>query len=164
MEYNSVLFLGANNLVGIGTTNPQAKLDVNGSFKAQSADISGDFSVNALSAQSADIAGLIEAQKMRIEETLCANKVSVSNPSCWPDYVFEKNYHLLPLAELEQYIKQNSHLPEIPSAKEVIENGVDLGDMQSKLLLKIEELTLYILQQNKQITDLQEQMNELKNQ
>jgi len=66
------------------------------------------------------------------------------------------------LPELEQYIKQNHHLPEIPSAKEVQENGINLGDMQGKLLLKIEELTLYILQQEKKMTDLQNQIDELK--
>ena len=66
------------------------------------------------------------------------------------------------MPELEQYIKQNHHLPEIPSAKEVQENGINLGDMQGKLLLKIEELTLYILQQEKKMTDLQNQIDELK--
>ena len=69
--------------------------------------------------------------------------------------MFEEEYKLLPLVEVEQYIKQNSRLPNIPSAKEVEENGVNLGEMQSKLLLKIEELTLYIL-------DLQKQIDELK--
>ena len=66
------------------------------------------------------------------------------------------------MSEVEQYIIQNQRLPDIPSAKEVEENGIDLGDMQSKLLLKIEELTLYILQQEKKMTDMQKQINELK--
>jgi hypothetical protein len=77
--------------------------------------------------------------------------------------VFEKNYSLLPLSDLEQYLEQNQRLPNIPSAAEVEENGLDLGDMQSKLLQKIEELTLYILQQEKKVLDLQNQINELKN-
>lgn len=59
------------------------------------------------------------------------------------------------LPELKQYIKQNNRLPNIPSVQEIEENGLDLGDMQSKLLQKIEELTLYIL-------DLQNQINEIK--
>jgi hypothetical protein len=63
-----------------------------------------------------------------------------------------------------QYIKQNSRLPNIPSAKEVTENGINLGEMQSKLLQKIEELTLYILQQEKKMEEMQEQINELKKQ
>jgi hypothetical protein len=86
---------------------------------------------------------------------LRAKKMQVSS-SDWPDYVFAKDYNLRPLDELEQYIKENHHLPEIPSAKEVEENGIDLGDMQSKLLLKIEELTLYILSLQKQIDELKQ--------
>ena len=61
-----------------------------------------------------------------------------------------------------QFVKQNHHLPEVPSAKEVQENGLDLGEMQGKLLLKIEELTLYILQQEKKMANLQMQIDELK--
>jgi hypothetical protein len=82
----------------------------------------------------------------------------------WPDYVFENNYPLLPLSEVMQYIEQNHRLPDIPSAREIEENGLDLGDMQSKLLQKIEELTLYMLQQSQQIENLQNQVNELKSQ
>ncbi|MDR2970951.1 MAG: hypothetical protein LBU83_03345, partial [Bacteroidales bacterium] len=92
---------------------------------------------------------------------LRAKEVSVTLAG-WPDFVFEKDYKLLPLNEVEQYIKQNNRLPEIPSALEIEENGLDLGKMQSKLLQKIEELTLYILQQEKKITDLQNQINKLK--
>ena len=88
-------------------------------------------------------------------------KVEVK-PNAWSDHVFYPDYELRSLPELEQYIKQNGTLPEIPSEKEVKENGIDLGDMQSKLLLKIEELTLYILQQEKKMADMQNQINELK--
>jgi len=72
----------------------------------------------------------------------------------WYDHVFYPDYQLRPLDELETFIKENNHLPEIPSAKEVEENGLDLGEMQGKLLLKIEELTLYIIQQQKEIDEL----------
>lgn len=68
------------------------------------------------------------------------------------------------MSEVERFVKQNHHLPEIPSAKELLENGLDLGEMQGKLLLKIEELTLYILQQEKKMADMQMQINELKKQ
>jgi len=94
---------------------------------------------------------------------LRTKQVSVSLAN-WPDFVFENDYNLTPLTEIEQYIKQNNRLPNIPSAQEIEENGLDLGDMQSKLLQKIEELTLYILQQNQKMTDLQQQINELKKQ
>jgi hypothetical protein len=67
------------------------------------------------------------------------------------DFVFKPDYQLRSLAEVEQYIKANSHLPEIPSAAEVAQNGLSLGDMQNKLLQKVEELTLYTIEQDKQI-------------
>lgn len=69
----------------------------------------------------------------------------------WPDYVFEPSYTLTPLHELEQKIITDKHLPEIPSAKDVEENGVLLGEMNKKLLQKVEELTLYMIQLNKEI-------------
>jgi len=96
-----------------------------------------------------------------------AEKVSITMDamnSWWYDHVFYPEYNLRPLSELEQFIKANNHLPEIPSAKEVMENGIDIGEMQGKLLLKIEELTLYIIQQEKKMTDLQNQINDLKKQ
>ncbi|MCL2435962.1 MAG: hypothetical protein FWD09_07495 [Lentimicrobiaceae bacterium] len=107
------------------------------------ATITGTLSANTLNASSANIEGRLKAQA--VEVTLDG----------WKDYVFEDNYNLLSLKEVKQYIKQNGHLPEIPSAKEVEENGINLGEMQAKLLMKIEELTLYIL-------DLQKQIDELK--
>jgi hypothetical protein len=72
----------------------------------------------------------------------------------WPDYVFHANYRLRPLSEVEQYIKQYNHLPEVPSATEVEKNGIDVGDNQATLLKKIEELTLYLIEQEKQIKRL----------
>ncbi|MCL2291408.1 MAG: hypothetical protein FWC34_12020 [Bacteroidetes bacterium] len=81
----------------------------------------------------------------------------------WYDHVFYPDYELRPLSDLEQFIKENHHLPEIPSAKEVQENGIDLGSMQGKLLLKIEELTLYTIEQQKLIEALEKRLSELEN-
>ncbi|MGQ8337104.1 hypothetical protein ACUNWD_11185 [Sunxiuqinia sp. A32] len=72
-----------------------------------------------------------------------------------PDYVFEKDYQLTELDELENYLKENKHLPEIPSAKEVGESGLNLSKMNLLLLKKVEELTLYILDQEKRIRELE---------
>jgi len=83
--------------------------------------------------------------------------------SSWYDHVFYPDYNLRSLNELEHFIKQNHHLPEIPSAKEIEENGLDLGAMQGKLLLKIEELTLYTIEQQKLIEDLQKRLSEIEN-
>lgn len=94
-----------------------------------------------------------------VQGNVMAEKVSIKSYGNWPDFVFGNNYELMPLPELKQYIAENSHLPEVPSEAEVDESGVDVGEMQSILLKKIEELTLYILQQEERITELE---NELK--
>lgn len=77
------------------------------------------------------------------------------------DYVFEKEYDLMPLEKVEEYIQQDKHLPGIPSAKEVEQNGVSMGEMQVKHLQKIEELTLYVIEQNKLIKQLQNRISVL---
>lgn len=82
--------------------------------------------------------GEIRAKEVRVE-------------TGWSDFVFEKDYPLLSLKELEAYIKSKSHLPSIPSSDEVAKNGIDIGSINSKLLQKIEELTLYIIQINKEM-------------
>jgi hypothetical protein len=69
----------------------------------------------------------------------------------WPDYVFHKDYHLPSLDSLSAYIRSNNHLPEMPSADSVVKNGLDLGNTQALMLKKIEELTLYIIAQDKKI-------------
>ena len=77
----------------------------------------------------------------------------------WADFVFDKNYKLMPLKEVEKYINENKHLPNVPSAKDVEANkGVDIGKTQTTLLQKIEELTLYLIEQNKRL-DLLEKEN-----
>ncbi|MCO6497670.1 MAG: hypothetical protein J5I50_08415 [Chitinophagaceae bacterium] len=80
--------------------------------------------------------------------------------SNWADYVFENDYKLLSLNEVEQFIKQNNHLPGIPTAKEVQKNGLSVGDIQSKMMEKIEELTLYVIELQKQIDQLKNGRNE----
>jgi hypothetical protein len=253
-QKRSVLFLtnSRDGRIGMGTTNPQANLDVSGSFKAESADISaisantltvqdatvnGSLSANSLTvpsittttltagnatitdllkASEAQIIGTLNARNVIIENIASANTLNAQNANIneitsyttgagvafaiikksatleeevfkiygngtvnakkinaeeinvsvnamisYPDYVFEDDYNLLPLNEVEQYIKENKRLPEIPSAKEAEENGIDLGSMQVKLLLKIEELTLYAIEQQKLIEDLQKQVKEL---
>lgn len=77
----------------------------------------------------------------------------------WADYVFEKNYQLPSLNDVEKFILQNKHLPNIPSAAEIKKNGLHLGDTQKRMMEKIEELTLYIIQQQKEIDALKEKIN-----
>lgn len=81
-------------------------------------------------------------------------KVQLKNGAEWSDYVFATGYKLRPLSELKAFILNNNHLPEIPSAETVKQDGINLGEMDALLLKKIEELTLYILEQQKQIDEL----------
>lgn len=69
----------------------------------------------------------------------------------WPDYVFKSDYRLRPLSEIERHITERGHLPNLPSAEDIAKHGVNVGEMDAKLVEKIEELTLYTIQQDKQI-------------
>lgn len=93
--------------------------------------------------------------------TLRATKMNV-DVKWWADFVFDADYELKSLAEVEAYIAANKHLPDVPSEEEVLANGLDLGEMQAIQQQKIEELTLYIIQQQKQMDALIETVNELK--
>ena len=103
--------------VGIGTSNPQASLAVDGNILAKEIKVKTDIAV--------------------------------------PDYVFEPDYKLSTLEEIEEYVKTNKHLPEIPSAKQIETNGLDLAQMNLLLLKKMEEMTLHVIEQQKQIKELQ---------
>ncbi len=81
----------------------------------------------------------------------------------WADFVFEDDYKLMPLEEVEAYILAHNHLPDIPSAKDVEENGVSVGEMESKLLQKVEELTLYLIEMKKENAALSQRIQQLEN-
>jgi hypothetical protein len=101
--------------------------------------------------------------KLAVNGTIVCKEINVELPNasgCFPDYVFEKDYKLTPLHELEKFIAANKHLPEIPSAKEVEENGMKMGEMNVLLLKKIEELTLHLIEQDKKIKELQIKINQ----
>lgn len=90
-------------------------------------------------------------------------KVALRNPATnWADYVFADDYKLMPLSEVESFVKENKHLPGIESAEELGKQGLDLGDMQAKQMGKIEELTLYVIDQNKIIEKQGKEIQELK--
>lgn len=122
-----VLFIGGtqgtyNGNVGIGTSTPGNKLEVNGTIRTKEV--------------------IVEA-------------------TSWPDFVFKTDYHLPSLSFVESYIKEYGHLPNVPSQKEVEENGQSLGETQKLLLQKIEELTLYTIQQQTLIEELTKRITQL---
>lgn len=89
-------------------------------------------------------------------------KIALRSSEDWADYVFKEDYNLLTLDEVEQHIKENGHLPNVPSAETVVESGIDVAKMDAKLLEKIEELTLYIIEQNKRLIKLEKENKELR--
>jgi hypothetical protein len=102
--------------------------------------------------------------KLAVNGDAIFTMVKVKPVGNWPDYVFRATYSLRPLNELEQYIQQHHHLPEVSSADEVERDGLDVGGNQAVLLKKIEELTLYIIDQNKQLQQLKSEVIQLKKQ
>lgn len=92
--------------------------------------------------------------KLAVDGAIIAERIRVELSGAWPDYVFTPEYSLMPIAELKSSIAQNGHLPGIPAASEMENEGMDLGDMQKRMMEKIEELTLYII-------DLQDQIDTL---
>ncbi|NII83298.1 hypothetical protein [Pedobacter sp. SG908] len=90
--------------------------------------------------------------KLTVAGNIGAREIKVS-ATAGADFVFEPTYKLTDLTELEQFVKTNKHLPEIPTAKQMIENGVNLGELNIKLLQKVEELTLHLIEKEKQLAE-----------
>ena len=142
--FNSFQVIGSTGQVKLGSTS-------------MIVDYNGEVDIN----NNLNVVGNIETSKVKV----------TSSPGSFPDYVFSKDYQLKSLPELEAFILENGHLPNIPTAKEVEADGQDLGLIQQKLLEKIEELTLHMIGQNKKIDSLlqintltQKRLEELENQ
>lgn len=132
---------------GIGTYTPNAKLHLNGAQL-----IGSNSAVPATGYQ------------LSVDGKIIAEEVKVQLSTSWPDYVFGEGYKLMPIDELEKSIQQNKHLPNIPSAADVTaEKGIVLGEMNRKLLEKIEELTLYIIQLKKENNSLESRLKLVEN-
>lgn len=177
-------YLNGNTLIG---TNVDAgyKLNVNGTANISNSVLAGSIGVNGtpgayqfqvngtsnflnnVNGTSAYFTGSMGIgttspgpYKLAVEGTLGARKVKVTQVNPWADYVFDETYQLPSLSEVESYIKKHRHLPEVPSAKEVSENGIDVGETSTILLKKIEELTLYIIEIKKENDKLRKEMLE----
>ena len=125
-----VIMTAGSGQVGIGVDDPEYKLDV---------------------------AGTVHANSIIADGNIRASEIIVSTTGA--DFVFADDYQLRPLSEVKTFIQENKHLPEIKSAQEMQENGVGINELQTQLLQKIEELTLYILQQEERIKALEAELN-----
>jgi hypothetical protein len=101
---------------------------------------------------------------LAVDGKVLTEEVRVELSGDWPDYVFANDYQLTPFDKLRNYIAVNKHLPNIPAAAEVEKNGFELGDMQKRMVEKIEELTLYVLQLESDMKEMKEKLDELKKQ
>ena len=153
------LFLG--NLAGYHETESENKLIISNSATT-SPLIYGDFSEKELTfngnvgIDTKNFTDGTDTYRLAVNGKVRAKEIKVDTE--WSDFVFEKEYNLPTLKEVEKHIKDKGHLKDIPSALEVAENGIFLGEMNSKLLQKIEELTLYTIQQQKDL-EAQHQKN-----
>ncbi len=98
--------------------------------------------------------------KLAVAGDIIAEEVVVKLHGDWPDYVFHDDYNLRTIPEVEAFIEKHGHLPDVPSAKAVEEKNIALGEMNTILLKKVEELTLYIIEQNKRIEKLEKMARE----
>ncbi|EJL75363.1 hypothetical protein [Chryseobacterium populi] len=181
--------IAANGNFGIGTVNPESKLDVR--FEGEPKTIKFMDAANSVDTMNSmlrftwynDTADLgmvrggsanIQAMAMRVNQNEVARFASNGNAafqgkveakeflvSTTPtaDFVFAADYNLRNMHDLEKFISEKNHLPEIPSAQEMTENGLSVGEFQIKLLQKIEELTLYMISQSKEIENLKSKLN-----
>jgi trimeric autotransporter adhesin len=151
------LVLGDSTLVkvGIGTANPQARLDVRGAFRLKG-------NINFVASANQNLMNINNEIFLALDEEgtpiLSHFKIKYLSKNQWSDRVFEKHYPLLSLKKTEEFIEKHKHLPNVPSASEVIEKGVAVDLMVSKLLEKVEELTLHVIRQEKEIEVLKKQV------
>jgi hypothetical protein len=164
---NPVLYTAVNcpSKVGIGTANPHAKLHVNGNAKIRLGLEVGDANIDDSKLNvrgdaifDKNVAIGTDIQKgfdLAVCGKIRATEIKVNAASEWCDYVFEEDYDLRDLSEVDAFIKENKHLPEIPSGVEVETEGIAVSEMMLLMMKKIEELTLYTIEQEKRIEELE---------
>jgi hypothetical protein len=150
--------------VGIGTHNITNLLTVNGSISGTTLTTSG--LINTAGIYSSGKVGIgIYANPnymLTVDGGIVCTEVQVVTNPGQADYVFNPTYRLRTINEVESFVKENNHLPEVPSAAEAKEKGYNLTDMDNMLLKKIEELTLYTIELNKRLAALESENNRLK--
>jgi hypothetical protein len=148
---NTRMMILGNGNIGIGTTAPSEKLDINGNIYTNGKILIGQLNTAA-----------VAPYALAVNGSAIFTKATVKLNANWPDFVFEPTYNLPTLSQVEAYITKHKHLQGVPSATEVKEKGIDLGDNQTILLKKVEELTLYMIELNKKVEILAKENEALK--
>ncbi len=156
---SNALILGNGANVGIGTSAPATRLEVVGSQADQSGLRLTSLTTNSPSALTTDQFLTVNQQGDVVKARY---QLRISDVSQWSDKVFSPTYQLRPLNAVANYVREQGHLPGVPSAEQVKTEGVDLVKMNSLLLEKVEELTLYGIDQQKQLDKQQGEIDELK--
>lgn len=108
--------------------------------------------------------GGMQGYKLAVAGNVIAESVNVKLQSSWPDYVFKPDYKLAPLNEVKDFIQVNQHLPDMPSEQQIAREGINLGEINILLVKKMEEITLYLIKSQEQISTQQTEINKLKEQ
>ena len=153
-----------NGQVGVNTTNTtqQYALAVNGGLVTTIGPVALSGPVTLNGPVGVNTANTTQQYALAVDGGLITTKARIQEVEDWPDRVFAPDYALVPLEELRAYVTLNRHLPGVPSEEEVTEHGIDVGGMQAVLLEKIEELTLYILRQQREMDTLKRELEELR--
>ncbi|MEJ5051848.1 hypothetical protein WH221_18625 [Chryseobacterium culicis] len=154
---NNNIFIG-NYITPYNTASPENELNIGNWIVGNNGTIGiGEFT-NQLPADGVAPDG--KKYKLFVKDGIRTEKVKVdiADNNGWADYVFEKDYKLMPLNDLAKFIDKNGHLPEVPTTEQAIKNGIELKEMNILLLKKIEELTLYTLEQQKRIEALEQKV------
>ncbi len=148
---------------GIASGSAGTRIGVYGSASGGTTNWAGYFLGDAYVSSDLRIGTTTQATgySLSVNGKVACEEVLVEDLTNWPDYVFADDYKLMSLEEVEKSIQANKHLPGVPSAAHIEENGLLLGDMQKKLLEKVEELTLYAIEQNKIIDNQGDLIDEL---
>ncbi len=141
-----VMFLSSDGEVGIGNIAPEEKLHISGNVKVEDT-LSVDAIIYANEIEVKDMS----ASNLNLDNSLFADKITIRTNGNTADFVFSEDYKLRDLSELENFIKAYNHLPEIPSAADMEDQGINLAEMNKLLLQKVEELTLYTIDLEKKL-------------
>jgi hypothetical protein len=148
--------------IKVTTNNPTRKMFIVDYNANRTFEVNGDGTTNIGSGRPLST-GIAATAKLSVDGMILAKdiRVAISTATHWADYVFEKDYKLMDLKEIEKFITKNKHLPEVPSESEVIREGMDVTNMSVVLLKKIEELYLYTIDLKKQNDKLEKQIEKL---